>query len=70
MGHTKTFRYQIRCTNNKTGEEETYDIEWGVTISSIDNNLLASFTTDDGKHLAFPLSTDITVKIDFFEVES
>lgn len=69
MKHMKHFEYQIRCTNNETGEKEEYAIDWGVSITHMDGCDIVNFTKADGNPGAFMVRPDCTIEIGFFEVE-
>lgn len=68
MEHRKSLQYQIRCTDNTTGEQETYAIDWGVKITHQDGIDIVSFTKADGNLGAFMIRPECTIEIGFFEV--
>ena len=69
MEYKKCLQYQIRCTNNETGEQEKYAIDWDVRIAHQDGIDLVYFTKADGNPGAFMVRPECTIEIGFFEVE-
>lgn len=69
MEHKKFLQYQIRCTNNETGEQEKYAIDWGVSITHLNGCDIVNFTKADGNPGAFMIKPECTIEIGFFEVE-
>ena len=69
MKHIKQLEYQIRCTNNETGEQEKYAIDWDVRIAHQNGIDIVSFTKADGNPGAFMVRPECTIEIGFFEVE-
>ena len=69
MEHKRCFQYQIRCTNNETGELEKYAIDWDVKITHQNGIDIVSFTKADGNLGAFMVRPECTIEIGFFEVE-
>lgn len=64
------FEYQIRCTDNNTGESEKYAIDWGITISHMNGCDIVNFTKDNGDPGAFMIRPECKIEIGFFEVEN
>ena len=69
MIHEKRFRYQIRCTDIRTGEKEQYDIDWGIKISHLDGCNLIHFTKANGNDGAFMIRSESLIEVGFFEDE-
>lgn len=69
MEHNKHLQYQIRITDNNSGEMEAYAIDWGVYTSVVDGNVLINFTHSNGNPGAFLVRTDRTIEVGFFEVK-
>jgi hypothetical protein len=67
MEHKKVLKYQICCTNNETGEQEKYTIDWGVKVTHQDGIDLVNFTKADGSLGAFMVRPECTIEIGFFE---
>ena len=68
MEHKKVLQYQIRCTNNETGEQEKYAIDWDIRISHQDGIDLVQFMKANGNPGAFMVKPECTIEIGFFEV--
>lgn len=68
MEHRKNFQYQIRITDNTTGEQEIYAIDWGVHTSTVDGVMMINFTKANGNPGAFMLRPSCTIEVGFFEV--
>ena len=69
MEHKKFLQYQIRCTNNETGERDEYAIDWGVSITHVDGCDIVNFTKANGNPGAFMVRPECTIEIGFFEVD-
>lgn len=69
MENKRCLQYQIRCTNNETGEREKYAIDWGVSITHVGGCDIVNFTKANGNPGAFMVRPECTIEIGFFEVE-
>lgn len=68
MEHNKHMQYQIRITDNNSGEMEVYAIDWGVYTSVVNGNVIINFTKANKEPGAFIVSPDTTIEIGFFEI--